>query len=150
MSSTYVLLHSFQAQHQPENLQWKQLGLHLLRHLSRDPFTSWLLGDGKKPSRRMRRLVNKSDKTIFAWEEGRIFGPAQRSVWLKALSSSILLFWETLKNWNVELVLSLLAPPPLWGFSVKKHRFLFPKGCTFPFVDCLSPNSSHSHLEREG
>lgn len=71
MSSTYVLSHSFQAQHRPGILQWKQLCLHLLYHLSRDPSTNWLLEDGKKPSRRVRRMVNKSGKTIFTWEEGR-------------------------------------------------------------------------------
>lgn len=136
-------LHSFQAQYLPGNLPLEQLGLHLLRHVRRDPSASWLLEDGKKPSEGMRTVVNKSNQTIYTWEEERRKRQANPKVSLAksylGLNSSLLGDYQKLEH-RVGAFSSCTLH--LYGNSLSKSMDSFSlKAGLSLFVYCLNLKS---------
>lgn len=93
---------------------------------------------GGKPSWGMRRVVNKSAKTVHTWEEGRTeaqarqrVGSARSSPFCCQLHCSLLGDPQKLED---RAMLALPVLPTSVGISVKNHGSLFHGGLPFPHL----------------
>ena len=93
--------------------------------------TSWQLEDGKQLSRRMRRVVSKSNKTRYSWEKRRRVSLALNSLQLNS-------FLGNCQKLEYGIGAFSSCTPYLCGNSLSKSIDSFSlKAALSAFVDCL-------------